>query len=67
MKVEVKPNQEDPSSYDLFVNGDRKVEAESMVVVSNIETALVSPHLTNFTEYSEANEIANRIMRRKVS
>jgi len=59
MVIKIKENRKSPGCYDLFVDGHRKIECESMTVCDNVWFSLVH-HIEG--EYSEADEIAHSIL-----
>lgn len=60
MKAEIRQNQEEPGSYDLFVNGALQIVAESFIVVNNVKAALIGGYLESL-KHTEADEIAATI------
>lgn len=63
MKAEIKQNQDDLNSYDLYVNGLPCVVSESIAVVNNVKTALIGGYLQPL-KHSEADEIAASIKKK---
>jgi hypothetical protein len=61
MKVEIKPNPQYPQFYDLYVNGRKKIDMETIIVCDNIRHALLN--LPDNGEYSECDEVADSIRR----
>lgn len=60
MQVQIKENTKHAGCYDLFINGNRKIEAESFQVCDNVRGCLV--YGTMSADITECEEIALSII-----